>query len=260
MIDRHRLNLFDSGDENVKQFLIAQDITDNIFRTESLQINTLSMDFSAETSLKQRKELETRWIEILPHLDLVTALSCRHKVNQEFFEAVCEMNNIKYLHFWTSTVEDISSISKLQWLERLDLESFNQLKDITPILQLKHLRLLSITDSFKIENYDLIGQIANLKGLRLCGDTFAPKNLQLKSLKPFINLQQLTHLDLTSLSVKDNSYETILDLENLERFDLSINIPQQTRHLIKVNHKKLKAGFFIDWDFENNKLYSGKQW
>ena len=29
---------------------------------------------------------------------------------------------------------------------------------------------------------------------------------------------------------------------------------------IKSNHKKLKAGFFVDYDFENKKFYDGKQW
>jgi Leucine-rich repeat (LRR) protein len=170
------------------------------------------------------------------------------------------MKNLEQLHFWTSTVEDISSISKLQKLHRLDLDSFSRLTDISPILTLENLQLLSIENSFKVENYDLIGQMTQLKGLRLGGHTFAPKNLRLKSLNPYSNLKQLKHLDLSTLSVVDNSYETILELKNLERFDITVIIPKQTRELIKANHKKLTAGMFMDWDYDNKKIYDGKEW
>ena len=260
MKDRHKLNLFYSGKENAPDYLYAQDITDGIFRATELCISTLAMDFPVGTSLKHRKELEDKWIDILPKLDLVKTLSVRHRVNQNFFEAICKMNNLEELHFWTSTVENISSISKLQKLHRLDLDSFSRLTDISPILTLKNLQLLSIENSFKVVNYDLIGQMTELKGLRLGGDTFAPKNLRIKSLQPFINLKKLQHLDLSTLSVVDKSYEIILKLENLERFDIAVVIPNQTIELIKTNHKKLTAGFFMDWDYDNKKIYDGKEW
>lgn len=260
MRDRHKLNLFYSGKENAPDYLNVQEIIDDIFSATELCIVTLAMDFPDGTSMKHRKELENKWIDLLPQLDLVKKLSVRHRVNQEFFEAICKMKNLEHLHFWTSTVEDISSISKLKKLQRLDLDRFSRLTDISPILTLKNLQLLSIESSFKVENYHLIGQMTQLKGLLLGGDTFAPKNLRLKSLKPFSNLKHLKHLDLSTLSVVDNSYETILELENLERFDITAIIPKQIRELIKANHKKLTAGMFMDWDYDNKKIYDGKEW
>ena len=260
MKDRHKLNLFYSGKENAPKYLDVQEITDDIFTATEICIVTLAMDFPAETSIEYRKDLEKKWINILPQLDSVKTLSVRHRVNQEFFEAICNMKNLEYLHFWTSTVEDISSISKLQKLKRLDLDRFSRLKDISPILTLKNLQVLSIESSFKIENYERIGQMTQLKGLCLGGDAFAPKNLRLKSLKPYSNLKQLSHLNLSSSSVIDNSYETILELENLERFDIAVTIPRETRDLIKANHKKLTSGFFMDYDYDNKKFYEGKEW
>lgn len=260
MKDRHKLNLFYSENENASECLNAQEINDGIFFANELCIITLAMDFPSGTSLKHRKELEYKWIDLLPKLDTVKTLSVRHRVNQEFFEAICEMKNLEQLHFWTSTAEDICSISKLQKLRRLDLDSFSRLTDISPILTLKNLQLLSIQNSFKVENYDLIGQMTQLEGLRLNGDTFAPKNLRLKSLKPFNNLKHLRHLDLSTLSVVDNSYEIILELENLERFDISVTMPKPTRDLIKANHKKLTAGMFMNWNYETKKIYDGKDW
>lgn len=260
MKDRHKLDLFYSGEENAEPYLSVQEISDEVYSATQLCIVTLVMDFPDGTSSKHRKELEHKWMNLLPRLDQIKTLSVRHRVNQDFFEAICMMKNLEKLHFWTSTVEDISSISKLQKLQRLDLDRFSRLKDISPILTLKNLQLLSIENSFKVENYDLIGQMTQLIGLCLGGDTFAPKNLRLKSLKPFSNLKHLKHLDLSTLSVVDKSYEAILELENLERFDISVIIPKQTRELIKANHKKLTAGMFMDWDYDNKKFYDGKEW
>lgn len=260
MNDRFKLHLFYSGNTNPTAYLNVQEITDEVFSATELSIATLAMDFPNGTSMKHKKELEAKWIDLLPRLDSIKELSVRHIVNQDFFEAICNMKNLERLHFWTSTVENISSISKLKNLQRLELHGFSRLTDIEPILSLKNLKLLSIEKCFKVENYDLIGQMTELKGLQLGGDTFAPKNLRLKSLKPFKNLKKLAHLDLSSSSVVDGSYETIVELQNLERFDISVIIPKPIRDLIKANHKKLTAGFFMDWDYDNKKICDGKEW
>jgi len=260
MKDRHKLNLFYSGKEDATPYLKAREITDDVYFATKLCIVSLAMDFPVDNSSKRRKVLEDKWINLLPRLDQIRALSVRQRVNQDFFEAICNMNNLEHLHFWTSKVEDILSISKLSKLTRLSLNGFSRLTDISPILTLKKLKLLSIENSFNVANYDLIGQMTQLIGLQLGGDTFAPKNLRLKSLKPFSNLKALRHLDLSTLSVVDSSYETILDLENLERFDITVTIPSLIRELIKANHKKLTAGFFMDWDYDNKKMYEGKEW
>jgi hypothetical protein len=258
--DRYRLDLFYSGKQNAPEYLYVQEITDDVLSATELCIATLAMDFAPGTSLKYRRELESKWVALLPRLEGVRTLSVRHRVGQAFFEAICNMENLEHLHFWTSTVEDISSISKLKGLRRLDLDSFSRLTDISPIAALSELQLLSIQNSFKVGNYDLIGQWTQLKGLRLGGDSVAPKYLRLPSLKPYGKLKQLRHLDISTLSVIDKSYEAILEMENLERFDVTVGIPKVTRDLIKAKHKKLSAGFFMDWDYDRNRLHEGKEW
>ena len=213
--DRFKFNLFYSGEDSKPDYLYAQEITDDVFSATALSIDALAMDFPNGTTTKYRKELENKWLQLLPKLDKVKSLSIRLKVSQEFFNAVCKMKNLERLHFWTSTVEDISEISKLTNLTRLDIESFNRLTDISPLLKLQKLRLLYIENSYKIENYDIIGKMTQLVGLKLNGSITAPKKLRLSSLKPFLNLKKLEHLDLLACAVIDNSYDTILKLENL---------------------------------------------
>jgi len=260
MNDRHKLSQFYQDKGTEIQYSSFQDLDDDVFNAKNLQIVSLAMDFPQGTSPKVRQEIEKKWIDTLPKLKKVKLLSIRHRVKQELFEAICNMQNLKSLMFWISTVEDISSISKLSKLTNLKLWHFSRLKDITPLLTLKKLKVLSIDTCFKIENYQIIGKMTQLEGLELCGDTFAPRKLRINSLKPFETLKNLKHLDLSSASVVDKSYESVLKMPNLERFDLLVNLPKESREKIKANHKKLEAGFFVDYDFENKKFYDGKEW
>lgn len=260
MLDRYKLDQFYQGEGSEIPYSNLQKPTEEVWSVQNLQIVSLAMDFPAGTALKVRKEIEAKWIDILPKLQKVKALSVRHRVNKDFFEAISQMPWLEELTFWSSVVEDISSISRLKNLNFLKLWSFTRLKDLSPLLKLDKLTRLSIDNCFKIENYELIGQMTQLVGLELCGDTFAPKNLRLNSLKPFENLTNLKHLDLASASVVDKSYESILKMTSLERFDLLVNTPKEIRDKIKANHKNLKAGFLVDYDFENKKFYDGKLW
>jgi hypothetical protein len=260
MLDRYKLDQFYQGEGTETQYSSFQTLDNDVYSVENLQIVSMAMDFPQGTSTKLRKELESKWIDTLPKLKMAKLLSVRHRVKQDFFDAICKMPNLEGLTFWSSTVEDISNISSLTKLTHLKLWSFSRLKDISPLLALKKLTHLSIDNCFKVENYEIIGKMPQLIGLELCGDTFAPRRLRLNSLKPFITLKKLRHLDLSSASVIDNSYECVLEMPELERLDLVITIPKESRDKIKSTHKNLKAGFFVDYDFENNKFYDGKHW
>jgi hypothetical protein len=260
MNDRYKLSQFYQGKGTEIPYASFQDLDDEVYEAENLQIVSMAMDFPQGSSVKIRKEIEQKWIDALPGLKKVKALSVRHRVKQDFFEAICKLPNLQKLTFWSSTVEDISSISTLKNLARLKLWSFSRLRDIAPLLALRKLKVLSIDNCFKVENYEIIGQMTQLEGLELCGDTFAPRNLRINSLKPFETLKNLKHLDLSSASVVDKSYDSILQMKSLERFDLAVIVPKEMRERIKAEHKNLKAGFFVDYDFENKKFYDGKQW
>ena len=247
--------LYEKG-RSLDSYYAAQEITDEVFNAERLLISTLVMDMPAKNT-KYRKELEGRWIELLPELDKVKALSLRHRVGQQFFEAVCEMKSLEHLHFWTSTVETIVSISPLKKLKKLYLDSFSRLTDISPLTDLNKLEVLSITNSFKIVNFEVIGLMHQLVALGLQGDKTAPKNLRINSLVPFKQLKVLRHLDLSAATVVDKSYDVLLDMENLERFDSTASISKPLREKIKM-HPKLKAGFFVDWDWDNKRFHAGK--
>jgi len=258
--DRYHLNLFHQGKGSEIDYYFTQETDNKVFDCENLHISMLAMDFKEGQSRKYRKQLENHWIDLLPQLDKVKTLSIRHIVTQAFFEAICKMKNLERLFFWTSNVEDISNIKNLKKLKRLRLERFSRLSDISILLELKELRLLSVLNSFKIDNYELIGKMTDLIGLTIRGDETAPKNLRLASLKPFEGLTNLRHLDLSATSVIDKSYDSIVKMISLERFDITVGIDKLKRDLIKSKAKALKAGFFMAWDYENRKFYPHINW
>jgi hypothetical protein len=257
--DRYKLDQFYQGKGSEPAYFTTSLINEEIFEVENLRITGLSRDIPGSTP-KTLKQAEQNWIDNLPKLYNVRTLSLLHTPKQEYFEAICKMKNLKRLDITGSPIEDITAISQLKTLRRLDMDSFTRLKDLSPILGLKHLTHLSIENSFKIENYEIIGNLHTLIGLQLAGDFASPKNLRLNSLIPYKTLKELKHLDLAFASVIDNSYETILSLPNLERFDTTARMPGGMREKIKAEHKTLKAGFFMDYDFDNKRFYEGKAW
>lgn len=258
--DRYNLHQFYPRVISKHNFLSTSLVTEDVFKVEQLEIRGLTRAILPDSTPKTLKLEEQNWIETLPKLDNVRMLLVAHRPKQEFLEAICKLKNLEELYFGGSAIEELGSIGQLQMLRRLKLDSFTRLKDLSPIRRLQHLTHLSIENSFKIENYEVIGQLSELIGLQLSGDCFAPRNLRINSLNPYTDLKKLKHLDLSSASVVDNSYEAILDMTRLERFDILVQIPKVMREKIKAGHKGLKAGFFVDWDYDNKRFYEGKEW
>lgn len=258
MNDRYKNHQFFSPEyiydyENIQQY-------DNPnINSENIQIGSLS--FQWEVSNKKEKErVKNQWIKIIPNLKKVKRISIACGINQEFLDVFCDLPNLTDLIINSSKATDLTPILKLTKLKRLELERFTQLKDISPISKIK-LTHLRIENSFKIENYETIGEITSLNGLSLNGNAFAPKNLRLKSLAPFEKLERLKHLDLNAASVIDkNSYKSLLRINNLIRFDITVSIPKDIKKEILQHHKTLNSGSLTDWDDKNKKFYDDKNW
>ncbi|ETN94020.1 leucine-rich repeat domain-containing protein [Zhouia amylolytica] len=170
------------------------------------------------------------------------------------------MENLEVLNIRTSTVTDISSIKKLTKLRALSLSNFSRLEDISSLIELKSLESLSILGSFKVVNYELIGKMNWLKSLELGGDTFAPKNLMLKSLEPFTDLNELIELNMSCASLRDKNYRPILELKKLKRLDAHWRMKNQEREFIQNEHPSLQSGFFVAYDFVKNKFKDRIEW
>lgn len=237
-----------------------QEYEDKILDTNNIFISSLAMDFPSSTSSKRRKEIDEQWKENLPNLSHIKRLNLRHKVDQDYFDVICKIENLEVLNIWTSTVTDISSINKLTKLKALSLSNLSRLEDISPLIELKLLESLSVLASFKVANYELIGKMNWLKSLELGGDTFAPKNLILDSLEPFTGLNEIIEIDMSCASIRDKNYRPILELKKLKRLDANWRMKNQEREFLQNEHPTLQSGFFVAYDFIKNEFKNGIEW
>ncbi|MBC5863412.1 leucine-rich repeat domain-containing protein [Flavobacterium turcicum] len=257
--DRYKLSEFYKGKEFEPTYVFVQQFDDKKLNSENIHIHSLSFLYDT-LKTKGKLEIQKKWIDIFPKLDEVKRIKITFGINQELFDALSEIPNLEELIIDSSKITDLSQLTKIKKLKRFEIDSFTQLKDISILENIKLLQL-RIENCFKIENYDIIGNIESLIGLALYGYIVGPKNLKIESLKIFKNLKKLKHLDLSFTSLIDkSSFNYLLEIDNLERFDYTGNIKFEIVEKIKKNHPKLKAGFFVDWDYKNNQIYEGKFW
>lgn len=257
MNDRYKYHEFYTGKENELEYKIVQLPVYKNFSSENIYIPGLSPALIKRNSEKE-KNLLNEWDDIFETLDNVKRLKINIS-NPEILNSLCKIPNLNELIIESSNVEDISPLKSLKNLTRLEIYSNSKLTDIEAISNL-NLTQLKFERCFNITNYETIGKITTLKGLSLNGNWTAPKNLKVNSLVPFEKLNNLEHLDLDFSIVADKSFESILKMTKLKRFDYLANITKATRLKIKNNHPSLVAGFFTDWDYDKNEFYEDKVW
>ena len=257
--DRYKLSEFYKGKEFEPTYVFVQQFDDKKLNSENIHIHSLSFLYDT-LKPKGKLEIQKKWIDIFPKLNEVKRIKITFGINQELFDSLNQIPNLEELIIDSSKITDLSYLTKIKKLKRFEIDSFTQLKDIS-ILEKTKLLQLRIENCFKIENYEIIGNIESLIGVALRGYVVGPKKIKIESLKNFKNLKKLKHLDLGCTSLIDkNSFNYLLEIENLERFDYTGNINIEVVENIKKNHPNLKAGFFVDWDYKNDKIYDGKYW
>jgi hypothetical protein len=245
MNDRYKFHEFYTGKESKLEYSIIQSPEYEKINSESIYITDW---------FKTLKE----WDEIFINLDKVKNLKVAG-LNQERLNSICKIPNLTELIIEASNFENISPLKSLKKLTRLEINCNTKLTDIQSISDIK-LKQLKFEQCFNIANYEVIGEIYTLKGLSLNGNWTAPKNLKINSLVPFEKLNNLEHLDLDYSIVVDKSFESILKMTKLKRFDYLANIKKMIRQNIKNKHPTLTAGFFMDYDDEKNVFYKDKVW
>ena len=73
-----------------------------------------------------------------------------------------------------------------------------------------------------------------------------PKNLKLNSIKTYENLDELIHLDISFCSLLDKSFDSVLKMEKLKRFDYLGRVDKKTVLDIQNKHKNLCSGSFLN--------------
>ncbi|MCG7563103.1 hypothetical protein [Pseudoalteromonas sp. McH1-42] len=189
-------------------------------------------------SAYQEKKVRDGWVKILPTLERVEMLWVAPKVNQNLFDAICDMPNLRGLSIKHSSIKHIN-FKKLSNLVYFNLGSSTQLGNLNGIEQLTNIKWLAFENIKNISDIRELAHLMNLKVLSLNGSTWTTQKLD--TLSPIRSLKNLERLRLVNTRVLDKSLEPLHNLPNLKSVDLAQWWPdEQVNALQQANSRLLK--------------------
>jgi hypothetical protein len=197
--------------------------------------------FITQTSLNanNQKLLIENWCDKLPKLYDLKFLWFSSRVNQKMFDATCDIPNLEGLWIKWSGIKNIDKITKLEKLRHLHIGSSSQIESIESLKELKILETLELEQLNKISDFSIISELTQLQGLGIDGSIWTAQKID--SLKPLENLKNLKFLTVTNSKIQDKSFDPILGLDNLIRFNCSWNYSASEFEKLK-SMKRLKYG------------------
>ena len=213
--------------------------------------------FITQSNLKPtlQNKLINDWCIKLPELQEVKYLWFTSRVNQKMFDAACEMKNLEGLWIKWSGIKNIDNLENLKNLKHLHIGSSGQIESIEVLKKLKSLETLELEQLNKISDFSIISELTQLEGLGIDGSIWTTQKID--TLKPLENHKNLKYLTTTNSKIKDKSFDPILKLNNLVRFNCSWNYPESEFEKLKsmpnlkygnieTSWKELKEKFRVD--------------
>ncbi|GJQ61069.1 MAG: hypothetical protein SCALA702_01220 [Melioribacteraceae bacterium] len=186
-----------------------------------------------------QKKLVEAWCERLGKLEEVKYLWFTSRVNQKMFDAACNMPNLEGLWIKWSGIRRIDEIVKLNKLKHLHLGSSSKVESIDVLKQMNNLETLELEQLNLISDFSILSNLTQLRRLGIDGSIWTAQKIE--SLKPISKLVNLQYLSTTNSKIQDKSFEPLLGLENLIRFNCSWNYPLEEFEKLK-KMKNLKYG------------------
>jgi len=189
--------------------------------------------FITQTNLtpnQQKKNIE-EWSERLPELNLVKFLWLPSKVNQKIFDAICKLPNLEGVWIKWSGIKNLDRLTQLKNLKHFKLGSSSQLDSIEVLESMVNLETLELEQLNKISDFNVVRNLKQLKGLGLDGGMWTAQKID--SLEPVGHLKYLKYLTTTNSQIKDKSFDALLNLNELVRFNCSWNYPESEFEKLK---------------------------
>ena len=208
----------------------------NIFDTNVLVVNTSAMNPEFYyLSAKQKKIIRNHWINALPHLKDVQYLMTTHQIDQEFFDAVCQMSQLKGLYIKWGKVESIQNIKNLKSLKHLYFGSNPRINSLDGIEYLENVQHLELENFKSINDFSKLGELQSLKTLVITASINSPAT-KMNDLYFLENLNNLEELVL-GISLINKDTTPLYKFSKLERLFLPTKIEKKLHKEIKENKK-----------------------
>lgn len=216
----------------------------NSFKYDDVRIfdtNVLIVDTSVMNpefyymSTKQKKTIRNHWINALPHLKDVEYLMTTHQIDQEFFDAICQMKQLKGLYIKWGKVESILNLQNLQNLEHLYFGSNPRLKSLDGIEGLKKIEYLQIENFLSLNDFSKIGELKSLKSFVITGSVNSP----VTKMNDLYFLEKLEHLEeiVLGISLVNKDTTPLHRFSKIERLILPTQIEKKLFKEISENKK-----------------------
>ena len=184
-----------------------------IFDTSVLVVDTSSLNSEFYSmSSKEKKRIRNFWIKALPFLINVEYLMTTHQIDQEFFDAICEMKNLKGLYIKWGKIESCKKIEKLILLEHLYFGSNPRLPSFEGFESLRNLKHLEVENVKPLADFSPLENLDSLITLKITGTVDKALSIDnLYFLNKFKNIEELT----LGISLKIKDLEPLKNLEKL---------------------------------------------
>ena len=203
--------------------------------------DTLSLEITQldRVSYYRQTKIVDQWCTELPSLKEAKYLWFVSRVNQKMFDAACNMPNLEGLFIKWSGIKSIESLRIPKKLRHLWLGSSSQVENIDVLGELNQLITLTLEQLNLISDFSVLANSSSLEGLGLNGGMWTAQKID--TLRPLANLRNLKYLTLINTRTKDKSFDPILNLTELVRFDSSWNYHESEFEKLK-SLPKLKYG------------------
>ena len=179
----------------------------------------------------QQNKLVQIWCEKLPQLTDLKYLWFNSKVNQKMFDAACKVSNLEGLYIKWSGIKDLSALRNANHLTHLHIGSSSQIESIEVLGGVQNLITLDLEQLNKISDFSVLGKMTQLEGLGIDGSMWTAQKID--TLEPIGQLENLRYFTATNTKIKTNSFEPLLKLRKLVRFDSSWNYPEREFEKLK---------------------------
>lgn len=188
---------------------------------------------------KKQKELKV-WNDTLESLDNIEYIWTYHKVNQETFEAICKMKNLKGISLKWSSIRDLECLKQQTNLKHLNIGLSTNIENVKPISSLSTLLTFDSENLKKVDDWNFLSNLTQLEGLGINGGMY--DRLKIESLDFLKELKNLKYLFLMSTKILDNSLKPIEGLKKLENLRLTNDWPEQKLDELKKSLPNLTFG------------------
>lgn len=195
----------------------------------SEKLNLVITQLSIKSS--EQKKLVEAWCEKLPHLTEVKYLWFHSRVTQEMFDAACQMPNLEWLYVKWSGIKNIDALRQCKKLKHLHIGSSPGIESIEVLGEMKNLVTLCLENIKKTKDFSILSNLENLEGLDVIGSIWTTQKID--SLKFVEKLKNLKYLRVFSARVSDKSFDPLLKLPSLIKFDSSWTYPKKEFEKLK---------------------------